>query len=187
MAATLQRCIFAILPPNLRTLSVSAVSRGRTDIPEDRAGESWGAGGRPSLFEECHKDRGWAFLRKRTHQELPVLGRVKHPNSPLEFFFSLLRSFQSSKNVVASKELDNTRQFAVGELLIIIGGQMPSWGNSAHFELTGCSNCLRAVGTNSNALKMESKTISAPKSLCLHLMVVISGVMIITLITSSKF
>ena len=114
---------------------------------------------------------------------------VEYLNSPMECFFSLLRSFQSSKNVVASKELDNTRQFAAGELLIIVGqiDKCLLGGNSAHLEITGCSNCLRAVGTNSNALKMESKTISAPKSLCLHLMVVISGVMIITLITSSKF
>ena len=63
---------------------------------------------------------------------------------------------------------------------------MPSWWQFCSLG-DNWVQCLRAVGTNSNALKMESKTISAPKSLCLHLMVVISGVTKITLITSSKF
>ena len=108
--------------------SVSAVSRGRTDIPEVRAGESWGAGGRPSLFEECHKDRGWAFLRKRTHQELPVLGRVKHPNSPLECFFftsPILSKLQECYSKQRTWQYETICSW--GELLIIVGRQMPSW------------------------------------------------------------
>ena len=107
--------------------SVSAVSRGRTDIPGVRAGESWGAGGVAQVYLRNVTRTGVWLFEVREH--------VKNYQSWVGLniqilpwnFFSLLRSFQSSKNVIASKELDNTRQFAVGELLIIVGGQMPSW------------------------------------------------------------
>ena len=87
-----------------------------------------GGGGSPKSIWGMSQGQGLrGFLRKRTHQELPVLGRVKHPNSPLEFFFTspILSKLQECCSKQRTWQYETICSW--GELLIIVGRQMPSW------------------------------------------------------------
>ena len=77
--------------------SVSAVSRGRTDIPEDRAGESWG-GGVAQVYLRNVTRTGVGLFEEREHiknnQSLVGLNIQIHPWNVL---FTSLVLFLASK------------------------------------------------------------------------------------------